>query len=237
MTTEQFQKSQRPGKHERHLIRRANCPLFAQHNQTLISDDLEKAQRRDHDELIAFINHLRSLVSRAMNFSQKEESEVIIKLKEELDKGYEEACRLADDQSDNKAAILALLDVIMSTISKNAAGDTLAFKEMGKERQARATHFALLENPLVADLIDPESPIAEDELVATLFSTTPEIMESVLVLFDSAQLKEIQQAAGVLLKELNLVSEYEKHQAIIKKSLAEIQLSTLTNSPVDSMEN
>ncbi len=225
--TDIFQKSTLPGKHERHLIRRADCPLFGQRHQPLTAEALTQAQRQDHEELVDFIHHLRSLASQALNLDQKVDSDVIIKLKEKLDEAYEMAARLADDQSDNKAVILHLIDAIMSTISKNSAGDTLAFKELGKERRARATHFALLENTLIADLIDPEGAILADELVPTLFSTTPKIMEAALVIFDSEQIKEIHQSATDLLAELKLEAEYQDHQNVLKKSLAEIKLSTM----------
>ncbi len=215
--------SKLPGKHERHLIRRANSPLFGKRHQPLHQKSLEHAQRKDHEELIKFINHLRGLVSQAMNLSSNVESDVIIKLKEKLDESYEEAARLADQQDDNKAAILALIESIMSTISKNAAGDTLAFQELGKERQARGTHFALLENPLIADIIDPNSAIADDELIPTLFSVSPEVLEKTLVLFDLAQLMEIQKDANILLEKLNLKADYQAHLDILNQAVTDLE--------------
>ena len=215
--------SKLPGKHERHLIRRANSSLFGKRHQPLHQKSLEHAQRKDHEELIKFINHLRGLVSQAINLSSNVESDVIIKLKEKLDESYEEAARLADQQDDNKAAILALIESIMSTISKNAAGDTLAFKELGKERQARGTHFALLESPLIADIIDPKSAIANDELIPTLFSVSPEVLEKTLVLFDLAQLMDIQRDANILLEKLNLQTDYQAHLDMLNQAVSDLE--------------
>lgn len=152
---------------------------------------LTEAQRLDHEELVAYIEELRRLVGEAVALGPHEQSDVILDLKERLDKAYETACRLADDQTPNKEAIRKLVDVIMRSVWKGAGNDTLAHQELQQEEAARQAHYALLENPLVADLLDPESLIAEDDLLPVLLSTGDSDFEAALTLFDATQLEAL----------------------------------------------
>jgi hypothetical protein len=181
--------SQLPGRHERHLLRKQNNPLFPEPQRIISQDDLTEAQRLDHEELERYIQSLRKLVGEAVSLGPHEQSDVILELKERLDHSYETACRLADDQSPNKEAIRKLVEVIMRAVWKGAGNDTLAHQELEQEEMARATHYDLLETPLVADLLDPESLIKGDELLLVLLSEKREDFEAAITLFDSAQLR------------------------------------------------
>ncbi|OQX30551.1 MAG: hypothetical protein B0D96_08785 [Candidatus Sedimenticola endophacoides] len=190
--------SQYPGRRERHLLRKRNNPLFPEPERTPPVAAVQEAQRLDHEELVEFIGTFRGLIQRAAGLQANEQSEVILKLKEELDQCYEQACGLADDQSETKEALRRLLGVIMQTVEAGAAGDPLAQSELRQERAARAAHQELLEHPLVADLLYPESPIRPGELVPTLLSAPEAQFNASLGLFDPDQLREILDAAGRL---------------------------------------
>jgi hypothetical protein len=183
--------SERPGRHERHLMRRYDNPLFPEASRQLTQEQLTQAQRLDHEELVAYIGDLRSLVGEAVALGPHEQSDVILGLKERLDKAYESACRLADDQTPNKEAVQKLLDVIMSSVWKGAGNDSLAHQELEQEEHARKAHFELLEYPLVADLLDPESLITKDELLPSLLSADEDEYEAAVTLFDQAQLSAL----------------------------------------------
>ncbi|MBT2970196.1 MAG: hypothetical protein B6D72_07295 [gamma proteobacterium symbiont of Ctena orbiculata] len=183
--------SERPGRHERHLLRRFENPLFPETVRELTQAQLTEAQRLDHEELVAYIGELRRLVGEAVSLGPHEQSDVILDLKERLDKAYETACRLADDQTPNKEAIRKLVDVIMRSVWKGAGNDTLAHQELQQEEAARQAHYELLENPLVADLLDPESLIAKDELLPVLLCAGESDFEAALTLFDAAQLEAL----------------------------------------------
>jgi hypothetical protein len=183
--------SQMPGRHERHLMRKYNNPLFPEAERTLTEVQLTESQRLDHEELVAFIVDLRKLVGEAVALGPHEQSDVILELKERLDKYYETACRLADDHSPNKQAIKKLVEVIMRSVWKGAGNDTLAQQELRQEEEARKTHYELLEHPLVADLLDPESPIKEADLLPTLLSADEDEFEAAVTLFDPTQLASL----------------------------------------------
>jgi len=191
--------SEYPGRHERHFRRKVGNPLFPEPVQNPKNDQIWEVQRRDHEELIAFMSRLRDLVQRAVDLKPNEESQVVLDLKTGLDKAYEEACSLAEDQTGNKEAIRQLIAVITSTIRRSAAGDPLAARELDDEDEARQLHFRLLEQPLVADLLAPDSPIGPGELVPTLLSESAPAVRAALELFDQVQLDELCRDARELL--------------------------------------
>lgn len=191
--------SELPGRHERHYRRRLDNRLFAR-PATPDDEQLLEAQRLDHEELLAFISALRDLVQRAVDLKSTEESEVVLKLKEDLERLYETSAGLADDQSQNQQAIHQLLAVVMRTISANTGGDSLAEQELDMEARARTLHFEMLATPLVADLLHPQSLIEPDQLAATLLSETAEAVGAAMQLFDQQQRAQLAGEARALLE-------------------------------------
>ncbi len=199
--------SQKPGRNERHLQRKHNNPLFPESDRSITPEELLEAQRLDHEELVEFIGGFRALVQRAVNLKQSEDTDIILRIKEQLDMAYEQASGLADDQSETKDAIRKLTQIIMNCIQITAAGDRFAQEELRQEHEARATHYALLQHPIVADLLHPESPILEGDLAPTLLSEDRHGLQAALELFDDAQLRIICENGTELLKRLEAGSE------------------------------
>lgn len=190
--------SEKPGRHERDFRRRLDNPLFG--STTQLSDEaLLEVQQRDHEELVDFVAELRQVVERAVSLKPQEESEVILQLKADLERLYELSAGLADEQGANQQAIEHLLDAIMRTIRANAEGDALAAQELEMEAQARALHFQMLKEPLVADLLHPQTLIAPTELVPTLLSESESAVTAALQLFDPAQQRQLAADARALL--------------------------------------
>ena len=194
--------SEMPGRHERHLVRKHNNPLFPESERILTANQLNEAQRLDHEELERYIGDLRNLVREAVALGPHEQSDVILELKERLDKAYETACRLADDQTPNKEAIQKLVAVVMQAVWKGAGNDRLAQQELQQEEVARKAHYELLEFPLVADLLDPDSPILEHELLPVLLSVPQAEFEAAVTLFDPSQLAALCQQGDAWLQKL-----------------------------------
>ncbi|WP_428609988.1 hypothetical protein [Sedimenticola sp.] len=190
-----------PGKRERHLLRKQHNPLFPQAERRITESQLEEAQRLDHEELVAFISHFRSLVHEAIQLPDSADSELILSIKERLDQTYEQAARMADDQREIREGVEKLVAVVMQAVRKGAGNDAVALQELADEEAARAAHYALLTYPLVADLLDPESVIAEHELLPSLLSDSPEALQAACSLFDQPQLEALIEAGKALLEE------------------------------------
>lgn len=213
--------SELPGRHERHYKRRLDNPLFRE-PASLNDADLLDAQRQDHEELLAFITELRATVERALNLKPNEESDVILKLKEDLERLYETSAGLADEQGANQQALSQLLSAVMNTIRSNTTGDSLAEQEMAMEQQARQMHFELLQHALVADLLHPETLIAPDQLVPTLLSSPTEQVKAVMVVFDPEQLSMIAKEAEALIQQAEkskVLELAETNAGVIKQHL------------------
>ena len=183
-------------------------------------EGLLEAQRLDHEELLQFLTDLRETVRRAVELQPREESQVVLDLKAELEKMYEAACGLADEQEGNKSAIRQLIAVIMGKIREGASGDTLAEQELAQEEAARTTHFQLLEYPLIADLLHPQSLLAADELAAVLLTDPEKEVAEALTLFDHTQLEAICDEAGKLLEQAGLSADYVQRIGLLQSALS-----------------
>ena len=192
--------SSHPGAHERQLIRCADNPLFPEKRRQVIQIEVTQAQRRDSEEAGKFQTDFRALIQRAIDLDPQAESDVILKLKEDLDHAYERCCGLGGDQREIKAALRKLLGPIMQAVWRGAANDPAAQANLREEELARAAHFELLERPFIADLIRPDSPIGPDELIPSLLSESSEGVGAALELFDSDQLAVLCRDARVLLE-------------------------------------
>lgn len=192
--------SQFPGRHERHYRRKLDNPLYLAAQITLDDDELLEVQRLDHDEIIDFVAELRGFVQQAIDLKPNVESDVILALKENLDRMFEVSAGLGDEQQGNQEAILQLLGLVMKSVIQAAEGDPTAMQELDDETQARTAHFTLLKQPLIADILHPKSAIKESELAATLISESEEAVASAVQLFDLEQTSQLYDDAQALLQ-------------------------------------
>jgi len=209
-----FIPSENPGAFERHLIRKSNNPLFEDKQTTLDSDSLMQAQKKDHEILQQFMLDFRDVMSQVASFKPNEESDLILEVKDKLDKLYATSVCVADDQTKIRSSIKKLLNVIMQSIRKGAENDAHALQELDQEDMAREANFAFLESKLVADILDPNSPIEDKDLVPTLLSANKEDLALANQLFDKDQLNYILSEAEKLLNKL----ESEGKSAEIKQA-------------------
>ncbi|MEZ5449119.1 MAG: hypothetical protein R3E95_06310 [Thiolinea sp.] len=223
--------STHPGSHERHLLRKHANPLFEERQAVLDDDSLMEAQRLDHERLLAFLAEFRSLLQEAGSLPPNADSEQILGLKERLDRAYETAAAVADDQSESRQAMVQLLNILMTAVRQGAGNDAQAQAELDQEEQARAAHFQLLEAALVADLLDPQSVITAPELLPTLLSVPQEELTLAIQLFDSSQL-EILLGQGIqLLERLPETAAEQRRMAAQKLQLIQAYLEFLLTQP------
>jgi hypothetical protein len=181
----------RPGRRERHLRRRHENPLFSWPPVEVAPEALLEAQRLDHEEMEAFRDSFRGLVQRAVDLPPDAGSDMVLALKEDLERHYEQARGLPEDHGSECEAVVKLIAVIMKTVRRSAGPDPLARQELDEEEAARAIHFRLLNAPLVADILHPESPITPDELVPSLLGAPLEELEAALDIFDPDQIRTL----------------------------------------------
>lgn len=191
MTDFILQPSENPGSHERHLNRKHNNPLFAEKQVERNQETMLKAQQEDHEILLEFHEQFQKAVHDTVELKPNVDSDIVLKLKDNLDRLYEKASIVADDQTYTKESIKKLISVIMQSIRNGAGNDMQAHQELDQEEAAREAHFQMLESKLVADLLDPDSPIHKDELIPTLLSAKKDNLALAIRLFDEDQLSLI----------------------------------------------
>ena len=159
--------SQNPGSRERHLIRRHENPLFGEPPPQTTPEELEAARREDAREATQFHEDFAVLIQEAVTLKPKEDSEVILRLKERLDQAYEQASRLGGDQSRIKDAIRKLVAAIMRAVRRGAGDDPRAIQELEQEDAARSLHYRLLEHPLTVISRLPSLPLPSRAVTST----------------------------------------------------------------------
>lgn len=203
-----FIPSENPGAFERHLIRKNNNPLFMQRATKVSSDTLREAQEKDHEILKKFMMDFKETMLKAIDLKPNEDSEVILEIKDSLDKLYATSAVVADDQTRLQESIKKFLTIIMQAVRKGAADDTHALQELDQEEAAREANFSFLQSKLAADILDPDSPIEDVDLVPALLSATKDDLAISTQLFDYEQINYILIEAEKLLNQL----EAEGHE-------------------------
>jgi hypothetical protein len=192
-----------PGAYERHLQRKCNNPLFPNAEQYLLAEEVTQARSRDQQDLQAFLTAFEQSVQQASKLTGSVDADVILELKQELERLYVHSCSLAGDLEQHRQALLKLLHVCMATIEKGASDDLVAIQKLRDENTARQLFFSLLETTLVADLLRGDEIIKAHELIPTLLSITTGELPKVLELFEPEQLEEIAKRARNFLATLS----------------------------------
>jgi hypothetical protein len=192
--------SQQPGCRERALQRRHDNPLFPEAMRHVDASQLQAAQREDTEEAAAFADAFRALFEKAANLEANVQSDVILELKQRADQLYEQAAGLAGDNSQAQQSLLKLIDALMRAVRAGAGSDPQALSEIEQETEARQMHMALLEYPLIVDLLRPDSPVDADNLAPALLSSEAEELGLALQLLDTEQLLYLHANAKALLE-------------------------------------
>ncbi|MDH5517687.1 MAG: hypothetical protein OEY36_07695 [Gammaproteobacteria bacterium] len=178
-----------PGAFERQLQRKfKHSALFAIDQSTINADSIILARQQDSEEVEQFMNSFRNVVERAVALKPNEQSDVILKLKEDLDQHYQHCCSLQGDMSKIKQALQTLLQAIMSAVRNGAGNDLTAQTKLDEEETARAEHFRLQEFAFIADMMRESPSITADELALSLLTEPMNVVSETLELFQAQEL-------------------------------------------------
>ncbi|VAW60488.1 hypothetical protein MNBD_GAMMA11-452 [hydrothermal vent metagenome] len=217
--------SARAGRHERMLKRQFDNPLFGEvHIEPF---DIQQARKQDAKEVELFVDAFRSLVQEVAGLEPGSEVDIVLRLKESLDKTYEASAGLAGDQDEVREMIKRLLGIMMQSMYKAVGNDAQGISKLEMEEQAREAHFALLEKPLIADLLSPESLISETLLVPCLLSESAEAAALAVQLFEPEQQQLIYQQAAELIRPLD--SRHSRVQQAEQRMQEMVALMTPAN--------
>jgi hypothetical protein len=221
-----------PGAYERQLQRKHSQPsLFGITQDEITSDMILMARQQDSEEAEKFMNSFRSVVERAVSLKPNEQSDVILKLKEELDQHYQHCCSLQGDMQPIKKALRTLIQAIMNAVRSGAGNDVTAQAKLNEEDTAREEHFRLQELTFITDMMREEKSIPADELALTLITEPMNVVTEALELFQA-------QDIATLITEL-----HEKFSSLDDETIKPYQdkmeaiANKLTQSADDSVSN
>jgi len=190
-----------PGSRERQLQRQYNNPLFSEQQRSISAQELKKIQDEDLAQLTTFSKDFQALFDSASQLAENVQSDVILKIKEDADRLYEQAACLPGDMSNAQQSLLKLIAVIMQAVKQGAGDDQKALSELQQETEARAMHTDLMKVPLVVDMLNPESLIDSDNLAATMLSADVEELDAGLKLFEIEQITQLYNDAEALIQD------------------------------------
>lgn len=187
--------SAQPGAYERHAQRKYNNPLLYGLDQHLAENEVEQAREKDQQDLRVFLDAFADTVQEAATLDGSVESDVLLDLKQRLERLYVTSTSLAGDKERHQQALLKLINICMASIRRGAEGDPPAIKKLEEETQARSVYFELLETPLVAELMRGDEIVSADDLIPTLLIQTDANLVNVLELFEPEHLAIIREQA------------------------------------------
>lgn len=196
--------STQPGCREAHLERRYKNLLFSGEVRQVTQQQINAARQADDAEVIAFQEDFRALLRDIATLTAHVESEVILKLKERIECLYEIRAGLPGDFSREREGLERLNYLIMDQIKQGAADDPYAQEQLKREETARAFHWHLLRQPLVAHLLRPNSPIPPEDLIPTLLSEDEESIRAVMALLSIEQRSSLRIQARQWLERLQV---------------------------------
>ena len=205
-----LQFSRQPGCWERHLQRQYNNPLFIEISPIITQHQVEIAQQKDENFRHDFIKHFHQLLEDFTQLKPQEESEQIFELQGRVDKLYSECAANGSYFQQEKQGLKKLSGLIYQAILNSGQHEAKVLEELEQAEMARQVHFELLENSVIAHLLQDDSPIAQNELVPTLLSEDEPSLRAAMSLFDMEQQKTLYGIAKVLLERLqsqNLIQE------------------------------
>lgn len=192
--------SDTPGCRERHLQRKYNNPLFD--GAAITQAQVDEAREQDRQEAQRFTQETYALLQEAAQMEGQVDTEVILGIKEQIDRLYQMGAGLGGDYSKEQAGLRRLNEIVMRAVRTAAQGDTLASSELDKEHAAYEIHINLLEYPVVSHLLREDTPVAEDELVPTLLCEDEDVIQVLMTLFDTRERVELCQQARQLCEQL-----------------------------------
>jgi hypothetical protein len=179
--------SDKPGRRERHLKRRFKNRLFPEDARRVDQAAVNQAREQDEQELLAFSKAYQQVLKTIAELSGNVDSQIILDLKDRIDRLYEQVCGLGGDRSSERDGLTRLHRVISQAIRDGASADPQAMAKLDEEAQAHELHWKLLDHAIVADLLYPDSPINPDELIPALLSEDADAFANAITIFDDNQ--------------------------------------------------
>lgn len=193
--------SAHPGSWERQLQRQCDNSLFS-HLPPITQSRIDDAQRKDEAERRTFMQVFQNLLQQVADLDAQVKVEVVLKLKDQIEVLYEQCAAIGGHFTAEKRGLNKLHELIIQSILENVTLDQNTKNQLLQEVAEQKQHADLLEYPLVAHLLHPQSPIPQDEIVPTLLTEDEASLRAAMSLFAIPQKQILYQEAKQLLTRL-----------------------------------
>ncbi|HIJ22121.1 MAG: hypothetical protein HON68_08815 [Gammaproteobacteria bacterium] len=219
--------SKNPGCWEQQLIRKFKNPLFPDGERDVVHHQVVEAREKDKAEQQTFHKQFETVVAKVSKLPEKAEAEQLMELISEMANCYNDCMTLCIDLPKEKQALSRLLTLFEETLLRHAGEESAFIEQIERDRAERKIHKEILENRLIASMMRENSPISVDDLPATLLSTQPQEVQSLLPFLAVEQLGSLQQQMATILEGAKQSSEqiedaaFEIFELIRKESEAD----------------
>ena len=192
--------STNPGAFERHLIRRYNNPLFAPERREITHAEIDEAKAQDARDIQRLDENWNRLIAEIRALPEKITSSTVDDLRERIDELIQIGLGIGGHAHGITSKAKELRQMLIQTWAKGLEGHPDAKLALEKSERFNQEYGARFENPFVAELSRENSPIPEEEIIASLLTEKPETIAIVLSFSEPDPRQSIRQSAIALLR-------------------------------------
>lgn len=165
--------SSNPGAHEAHLMRRHNNPYFPESRRSVSHEDLEEAKMKDKDDYILCECRLEEIGQEIKALPQTATSGDLIALRERIDDLIFFSMGVGGHATEIASKAGQLREAVISDLRSTFAGDEETLSNIEKADTYHKDNVRKFYIPVIAQMRRENSPILEEETIATVLSEEP----------------------------------------------------------------
>jgi len=168
-----LQWSNDPGAYESHLMRRHNNPYFPESRRNVSLEDLQEAKKKDEDDYISCQRRLEGLGQEIEALPQTSTSRDLMALRERIDDLIFFSTGVGGPATEIASKADQLREVVISVLRSAFAGDEETLSNIEKADTYHKDNVRKFYIPVIAQMRRENSPILEEETIATVLSEDP----------------------------------------------------------------
>lgn len=168
--------SSNPGAYETHLMRRRNNPYFPESRRSVSHEDIEDAKKKDKDDYILCQQRLEHLGQEIKAPPQNATSGDLMALRKRIDDLIFFSMGIGGHATDIASKADQLREAVISDLRSAFAGDEETLSNIEKADTYHKDNVRKCYIPVIAQMRRENSPILEEEIIATVLSEDPSLI-------------------------------------------------------------
>ena len=168
-----LQWSNNPGAYESHLMRRHKNPYFPESRRSVSLEDLQEAKKKDEDDYILCQRRLEELGQKIEALPHTATSGDLMALRERIDDLIFFSLGVSGPATEIASKSDQLREAVISDLRSAFAGDDETLNNIEKADTYHKDNVRKFYIPVIAQMRRENSPILEEETIATVLSEDP----------------------------------------------------------------